>query len=281
MSSVILVQFKTIYIDVQNTTEFNENNSQHRELFFMSKEQIKETLSQARGFSDHLSFALYHDVNDHPDINYIFDLAAELGFRFDVRVSSMKFIEHIEDNISNNAISMVSLCVASLEEKGCLKEKKNIDLLLDAMRQLSSHNIQVLVDLPSKEPQHYNENTLSFISALGLDLNNKLWQKGFQVSVEDHIMIRCCETIDNGEELSQKKIGRCYGSVTMLGIMGNGNVIPCNHANGQKIIFGNLFEEALSDVLNKEPYLSISDGFYKNELVHPVCQHCPKPRKRF
>lgn len=269
------MKFKTIYLDV---VQFEEEKQTYK---FMTYPQIVHLLTQVRPYTDHLSFSLFEDVNYHPEITQIFQLAKTLNFRFDVDISKLKFLEVIEENLENNAISRVYISIANLEANACLKEAKNLDKLFDGIKRLNEHKIKVIITLPSKDPQFYHEHTLAFINKIGLDLNNELWQKGFQINISPLLMIRCNHSTPKRELVAPKRIGRCYGAVTMLGIMKNGNVIPCNHVNGQDIILGNIFESLFSEILASDKYIRISDGFYKNELVHPICQHCPKPRKRF
>ncbi len=275
------MKFKTIYVDVlESKIEQSKNNSQD-EFIFMEVNKVETILKQLRMFCDHVSYSLFYDSNHHPKITEIFQITRELGFRFDVKITSLKFIDHLHEICQNNAISSVSFCFVSLEKNGLFDTDKNVTLLHESIQKLTDSAIHVLIDLPSKIPESYQSNTLSFINELGLNLNNKLWQKGFQVNISQYLMIRCCEYEETVKELPIKTIGRCYGAVIMLGVLGNGDVIPCNHKNGKKIILGNILKEQLSDILSKEPYVSISDGFYKNELVHPVCQHCSRPRKDF
>lgn len=275
------MKFKTIYVDVLESNMTQSENNSKDEFVFMEVNKIETILKQLRFFCDHLSYSLFYDINYHPSVIDIFNMTRDLGFRFDMKITSLKFVDHLDEICQNNAVSSVSFCFVSLEKNGLFDTNKNVALLHKSINKLVGNAIHVIIDLPSKIPDTYQSNTLAFINELGLNLNSKLWEKGFQVNVDQYLTIRCCEHEDEVNDLPTKTIGRCYGAVIMLGVLGNADVIPCNHKNGKKIILGNMLEEQLSDILTNEPYVSISDGFYKNELVHPVCQHCARPRKNF
>jgi radical SAM protein with 4Fe4S-binding SPASM domain len=275
------MHFKTVYLDVVKKTPNELKNHAFRDDFFMDLDSIQNVLTQVRVNCDHLSFSLFHDVNGHPQVKEIFELCRQLGYRFNVTVQSDAFVDHLDAYIKNNAISFVTIPLLYLQNNQCLiHEKRRYDLFY-AINQLKDSKINVQIDLFSKEVSDYDEHTLAFLSLFDVQIHAGLWDKGFQMDLEPNLFMRCCEQKDDTEELPPKSLGRCYGSVTMLGIMGDGNVIPCNHIKGKAVVLGNIFEKPLSDILNSEPYLSIHDGFYKNQLSHPICQRCPHPRKIF
>jgi radical SAM protein with 4Fe4S-binding SPASM domain len=269
------VKFKTIYVDV---VHFDEPKQQYIHTPYALVEHL---LTQARPYTDHITYSLYHDVNYHPDITRIFHLTKQLNYRFNVEISYLKFLDVLESNLDNSALARVYFSIEKLVENGCFDNKNSSKRLYDSVQSLMDHKVKVLINLPFGDPTNYHPHVLDFISEIGLDLNNDLWNRGFQINISPLLVIQCKQTVSKKELVAPKKIGRCYGCVTMLGIMQNGNVIPCNHYNGQRIVLGNIFHTLLSEILAGHQFTSISDGFYKNELVHPVCQHCPKPRKRF
>jgi radical SAM protein with 4Fe4S-binding SPASM domain len=275
------MHFKTVYLDVVKKTPNELKNHAFRDDFFMNLDNVQNVLTQVRVNCDHISFSLFNDVNDHPQVKEIFELCRQLGYRFNITVQSDAFVNHIDAYTNNNAISFVNIPLSYLQENDCLTQEKRRYDLFYAINQLKDSKINVQIDLFSKKVDDYDEHTLAFLDLFDVQIHDNLWDKGFQMDLEPNLFIRCCEQKDDTGDLPPKTLGRCYGSVTMLGIMGDGNVIPCNHIKGQAVVLGNIFEKPLNDILNNEPYLSIHDGFYKNQLSHPVCQRCPHPRKVF
>ncbi len=274
------MQFKTVYVDViempKDPKTINDRTDRWMEL-----DQLKHVLTHIRSVSDHISFALFSDVNEHPNVDQIFTLCYDLGFRFSVTVRSAHFVQWISAYTHSNAISSVHIPLCLLQEHGCFDTEEQRHNVYTAIHQLKDHNIGVMIDLFSKELNDYHPKTIQFLSMFGFEFDDSLWQKGFQINLDSQLFIRCCEQKEEVDELPAKTLGRCYGSVTMLGVMANGNVIPCNHINGKRIVLGNLLTQPIHEIISTEPYVSIHDGFYKNQLVHPVCQRCPHPRKVF
>lgn len=75
-------------------------------------------------------------------------------------------------------------------------------------------------------------------------------------------------------------VGTCRGTRDMIGILSNGDVIPCCLDAYAQAKLGNIFLEDLDDILQNEKTLMIRKGFLENKLKHPLCQRC-QYRTRF
>jgi radical SAM protein with 4Fe4S-binding SPASM domain len=277
------VKFKTIYIDILTKKELHPKTKALDEAFFMPLHEVETMFSELRNVTDHLSFSLFYDVNEHPQLKDVLQLAFDYGFRYDIMLLSNKFINNLPLYNNNHSISEIQLCMETLEASHSIDTLKKAKQLKEAILTLEEYGHKILIDLPSRDKKHYHHTTLAFMHDLGFDLQQENWVNGVQLSLNDSITIRCCDRLKEPTDdvLPKKILGRCHGAVTMLGVMSDGTVIPCNNIRGQRIKLGNLFETPMIDILTSESFVSISEGFYKNQLVHPVCQHCPYPRKIF
>ena len=75
-------------------------------------------------------------------------------------------------------------------------------------------------------------------------------------------------------------IGTCRGTRDMIGILSNGDVIPCCLDAYAQAKLGNIFSEDLDSILQNEKIKMIQKGFLENKLIHPLCQRC-QYRTRF
>lgn len=277
------MKFKTIYVDILSKEELHPKTTTFDGAFFMSLEDVNSVFSELRLVTDHISFSLFYDVNDHPQLKDVLQLAFDHELRYSIMLLSSKFLDHIDLYLDNHSLSEILICVDRLESSSSLDSKESIDQLVNGINQLRDNHHKIIIDLPTKNKAHYQANTLAFMNALGFDLEQENWVNGMRLHLDDYTTIQCCDRLKEpvNEVLPKKILGRCHGAVTMLGLMSDGTLIPCNHSRGQRIKLGNLLETPIVDILSKEPFISISEGFYKNQLVHPVCQYCPYPRKIF
>lgn len=68
--------------------------------------------------------------------------------------------------------------------------------------------------------------------------------------------------------------GTCYGLSGHFGVLADGTVVPCCLDKEGKIPLGNVNEESIETILNKERAQKILQGFKAHKLVEPLCQRC-------
>ena len=75
---------------------------------------------------------------------------------------------------------------------------------------------------------------------------------------------------------SKKKIaqGKCYGSRTHIGILSNGEVVPCCLDSEGKASFGNIFNETLDEILKSEKFKIFNENIKKGIMDNPLCIKC-------
>ncbi|MBR1385817.1 MAG: radical SAM protein [Bacilli bacterium] len=66
----------------------------------------------------------------------------------------------------------------------------------------------------------------------------------------------------------------CYGLDSHIGILSNGTVVPCCLDSTGEINLGNIFNEELSDILDKELVRNIIDSFKNNKSYCNLCKKC-------
>ena len=68
--------------------------------------------------------------------------------------------------------------------------------------------------------------------------------------------------------------GRCLGLKKQLGILSNGNVVPCCLDQDANVLLGNIFETSLDSILNSDKVKTIADGFLKGRIIPELCKRC-------
>ena len=73
---------------------------------------------------------------------------------------------------------------------------------------------------------------------------------------------------------NDKSNGFCEGLKSQIAILSNGIVTPCCLDDEGLINLGNILEEDLKDILEKEKTKKIIEGFRDNKCVEKLCQSC-------
>ena len=71
--------------------------------------------------------------------------------------------------------------------------------------------------------------------------------------------------------------GFCYGGSKQLGILCNGDVVPCCFDTKGVINFGNLFQDSMPKILENPHLKKLVEGFKNGVRIEELCQHCSYP----
>ena len=76
----------------------------------------------------------------------------------------------------------------------------------------------------------------------------------------------------NNNYYSEK--GKCYALKDHIGILSNGDVVPCCLDANATINLGNIFDTDLEIILNSDRVNNIIKGFRNNKKCEELCKHC-------
>lgn len=68
--------------------------------------------------------------------------------------------------------------------------------------------------------------------------------------------------------------GSCKGLIEHIGILSNGDVVPCCLDSKGILKLGNIYDESLESILSSDLSTKMYDGFKKNKRVETLCQKC-------
>lgn len=68
--------------------------------------------------------------------------------------------------------------------------------------------------------------------------------------------------------------GRCHGLTGQMAILSSGALVPCCFDYEAIINLGNLKNETIATILNKERSKALIEGFASNKITEELCKHC-------
>lgn len=68
--------------------------------------------------------------------------------------------------------------------------------------------------------------------------------------------------------------GKCYGSRTHIGILSNGEVVPCCLDSEGIMSFGNIFNEPLESILTSQKFITFKEKIQNGIMDNPLCKTC-------
>ena len=261
-------KFKKIYIEITNICNLNcsfcsKDDKQEREMTLIEFEHI---LKQINNYTDYLYLHVKGEPLLHSKIDEIINLCKKYHKQINITTNGTLLKQKL--NILEN-VRQINISLHSLIDKNKLKD------ILKCGDYLSEKNVQIVYrfwtdnnnDLINTilKYYHYKEEISN-----NMKLKNNLYlNKSFEF---------IWPNLDNNFITKQ---GYCKGLDAHIGILVDGTVIPCCLDSGGVINLGNIYEEDLKDILNKEKTKQIINGFKNNKLVEELCQKCDFRKKVF
>lgn len=254
--------FTNIYLEITNicnlSCSFCIGNNRKKE--YLSLDNLKIILPKLKDYTDTLYLHVMGEALMHPYINEIIN---EISKLFKVNITTNGYlIDKIKDNQNVNKINI------SLQS---IKSKDDIDSYLSNIYSsidILKHHTTICYRIWNKQinmdivllslEKHYNKKIIG---------NTKL---------EDNVYIDFQEPfvwpdINNNY---YNENGSCMGLRKHIGILVNGDVIPCCLDYNGNMKLGNIYEEDLDTILNSKKALDMKKGFLQNKKIEKMCCHC-------
>ena len=261
-------KFKKIYVEITNICNLNckfcsKDNKPKKEMTLLEFEHI---LKQIDTYTDYLYLHVKGEPLLHSKIGQIIDLCKKYNKQINITTNGTLIKQKL--NILKN-VRQVNISLHSLIDKSQLKS------ILECGSYLSNRGVQVVYRFWTNHNSDLIKTVLNYYNykkeiSDNMKLKNNLYlNKSFQFiwpSLNSNII---------------SKKGYCYGLNKHIGILVDGTVIPCCLDSSGIINLGNIYQEDLNDILNKDKTKKIINGFKNNELVDELCQKCDFRKKVF
>lgn len=248
--------FNRIYIEITNICNLNcafckEDNRPKQSL---SIEQYKHILSKIKGYTNHIYLHVKGEPLLHKDIEEILNISRD--FKVNITTNGRLIKEKI-DIINKSNIRQINISLHSYDNLDDIKE------LLKIIEEINS-NVSLRV---------WND-TIDIVHLLEDYYNIKINKK--RSTIKDKLFIDIDKEFTwpdiNGDIINEQ--GTCYGLRKQLAILVDGTVVPCCLDQDGMINLGNIFDNTLEEILNKERPKTITNNFRNNKLTEELCKRC-------
>lgn len=275
------MKFKKIYIEITNYC--NKNCSfclvNKREKKEISPTSFKYIIDEIKPFTDYV----YLHVQGEPLLHSKFDEIIKICFENNIKVNittNGSLIKKRKDTLLNRNIRQINISLQSYENNINIDEIKDIlttsDYLLSNNKELNI--VYRFWALKNDNFSKINNVLLNII----IDHYQLSDIKVDEINNNKNIKIKDRLYINKEEEFEWPKLtnnftsfdGKCLGTVSHIGILSDGTVVPCClDANGI-INLGNIFEKHLKIILNDKRFTEMNKKIHENKFNEELCQHC-------
>lgn len=258
--------YKKIYLEVTNNCNLNCSFciKNDRAKKFITIQEYKCILENIKDYTKYLYFHVSGEPLLHPKINELIDIGSE---NFFINITTNGYLINRIKN--NHNIRQINISLHSFDEKYNISLSNYVKNILEVINELHTDTYFSLRFWVG------NKNNDKIISLLEEYFKIKIELKnGFKITTNVFISINkefIWPSLDNNY---YNEHGTCYALKDHIGILVNGDIVPCClDANGI-IKLGNIFSSNLEEIQNSKRYLDMLNGFKQNIKCEQLCKKC-------
>lgn len=280
--------FKRIYIEITNACNLSCSfcPPTRRPLSFMSVHDFEMVLKGLKGHGKYIYLHVKGEPLLHPDFDQILALAASYGFKVNLTSNGSLIKNHKDLLVGHEGLRQVSFSLQSQEDLADMEgySKYMEDLLDVVIAGVKDSEIIYELRLWNYDPVHdqsmvgKNHLAIEMIKEK-LDVTQDVIDaipKGKGTKLKEQVYLsKAAEFQWPDMDLSViNESGTCYGLRQQVGILVNGDVIPCCLDAEGDMVLGNIFEEEFEAIVTSARASAMITGFEQGRIVEALCKRC-------
>lgn len=256
-----------------------------REKGFMTPNGFRELAGRLRPHTEYLYLHLMGEPLLHPRLGELLSIAEALDFKVMITTNGMALPLVGPLLCASPSVRRINVSLHSFEGNG---QGGNLsDYLVDCLRFASQAaaagkcSVLRLWNLDGEHTQGANAQNETILGRIAEHFPRP-WKEGWQgTTLTTGVYLEWGERFE-WPDLSapeQNGAGFCYGLRDQVGVLWDGTVVPCCLDHEGDVPLGNLYEQALEEILVSTRARAIFDGFSKSQCVEELCRRCAYRRK--
>ena len=273
------MRFQKIYVEISNLCNLSCAfcPGTKRKGGRMTAESFAQLLPKLRGFTEYLYFHLMGEPLCHPELKEFLNLAKD--FKVILTTNGTLLAKHQELLLSAPNLHKINISLHAFEANDLAVPFEKY--LTDSFRfgQAAQGKKIVVYRLWNQGGQ--NEKNGEILSAMAGYFPQPWTQKRQGTQIGDKVFLEYGEKFDWPDLQAQEDTRPlfCYGLRDQLGILWDGTVVPCCLDHEGDIALGNLFQQAMEEILEGPRAKALYDGFTARQAVEPLCRRCGYARR--
>ena len=279
-------KFKKIYIEITNVCNlkctFCPDTKRKKE--FMEVESFKKIISKIKNYTNLITLHIKGEPLLHPKFD---EIVKNSEIPINVTTNGTLLLQN-KEALSNKMIRQINISLHSLDKNSGMNTKEYIEKIFEAIDYIHEKNLNIYISYRLWNLKNISENSQNYEILKALESKYKV--ENIIEKARENMFIKLDENIFLNQDIefewpsldttSEENMGTCYGARQQLGILVNGDVVPCCLDQDGVIELGNIFEQNLDEILDSERAKNMVKGFCENRVVEELCKKCGY-RKRF
>ena len=271
--------FKKIYIEITNVCNLNCKfcPDTNRKKEFMSLENFEKVIKQIHKHTKLVALHVKGEPLLHSDLEQIFKILEKYNLKTNITTNGTLINKNIEIIKKAKSVRQINFSLHSMMQNENL-DNKYLTNIFKNTEELNNIIISYrLWNLKTIKENNINNSIIKEIEEYYniKNLKQQLAENEF-IKVKENVFIN--QDIEfEWPDINKKTIiekGRCLALKDQIAILVDGTVVPCCLDNNGDIPLGNIFEETLEGILNKEKSTIIKNNFENGVVTCKLCKTC-------
>lgn len=279
-------KFKKIYIEITNICNlkcsFCPEGKRAKE--YMSVSNFKLIINKIKSYTNLIALHIKGEPLLHPNLAEILKICEDENIKVNITTNGTLLKENAQILKKYNSVRQINISLHSInknENNNKYNTQKYINEILEAVKIIKRNsNIIISYRLWNLKNIEQNEENIEILEILEneykkIDLVNVMKKEDFLELSKDIFINQDIEFVwpsIDGKVISEE--GRCMGLKHQIGILVNGDVVPCCLDQNGDIKLGNILNQELNEILNSNLAQSIINGFESHKIIHSLCKRC-------
>ncbi len=262
-------KFKQIYIEITNICNLSCTfcAKSNREKKYLTIKEFEIIITKIKDYTESIYLHVKGEPLTHPYFKDIILLCDKYNITFNITTNAT-FLNKYKDILLNSTnLKFINISLQSYS----FQNNKNI--YINDIKDFISIN-ETLENKKYIKLRFWHGNINDNLSILNeINRNVEFIDKNYitkncQISIDKEFI---WPDLNNEFEILNAS---CLGTISHIGILSDGSIIPCCLDGEGIITLGNIFKDNLYDIINSNEFQIIKKGFQNKKRIHSLCKKC-------
>lgn len=276
-------RFQKIYVEITNICnlqcEFCMPTVRAKK--FLKPEEFEIILNKIKPYTNLIYLHIKGEPLLHPNLEEILEICKKYEIQVNITTNATLLYEKLEVITKASMIRQMNLSLHSIKQNKQSNMENYLERVIKAVN-IINEKTDILISFRLWNQKNIGENNENIEIIKRLEENYKIENLLERTKNEQAIKLAPRVYLNQDRQFiwpskEQKiisKTGKCFGFRNQIGILSNGDVVPCCLDQDANIKVGNIFEEDIEQIINKKEVKDIIQGFEAHKLTHQFCQRC-------
>ena len=264
------MRFKKIYIEITNACNLNcpfciKNK---RKVNYMKIDDYKKIIDKIKDYTKEIYLHILGEPLLHPDIINFIEYANNQNLLVNITTNGY-LINNLENNQNIHRLNISLHSYNDIYKVGLNQYLDNIFNIIDNIKNKTFVSLRLWVGNQNSEYilKYINNRYSTNIERLDNNSKTKITSNIIIDTFHEFIWPDLNNNYYN-------EVGKCKGLIDHIGILSDGTIIPCCLDSQGIINLGNIYNENIETILEKDIVKEMIDGFKKGHKCQELCKHC-------